>query len=43
MAWSIVDSCDVVKLNQDQMEEKWNKTVTSKPLYKAYNTYENPN
>jgi hypothetical protein len=25
------------------MEERWNKTETSKPLYKAYNTYENPN
>lgn len=25
------------------MEERWNKTATSKPLFKAYNTYENPN
>lgn len=25
------------------MEEKWAKTENSKPLFKAYNTYENPN
>ena len=26
MPWSVVDSCDSVKLNQEQMEERWNKT-----------------
>ena len=42
MQWSIVDACDTVKLNQEQMEERYKKTETSMPLWKAYNTFENP-
>ena len=29
MAWSIHDSCDVVKLNQEQMQERYRNTETS--------------
>lgn len=43
MQWSIVDACDHVKLSSDQMEEKYRKTETSFPLWKAYNTYESSN
>lgn len=42
MQWSIVDACDTIKFNQEQMEEKYKKTETSMPLWKAYNTFENP-
>ena len=42
MGWSIQDSCDVVKPNHAQMEEKWYKTETSAPLHRAYSVYENP-
>lgn len=40
IGWSIVDSCDYVKLNQDQMQERYNKTETTFPLHNAYNIYE---
>lgn len=40
IGWSIVDSCDYVKLNQEQQEERWGKTETSFPLHKAYTIYE---
>jgi|TARA_B110001450_G_scaffold252560_1_gene274557 acetone carboxylase gamma subunit len=42
MQWSIVDACDTIKYGQEQMEEKYKKTETSMPLWKAYNTFENP-
>ena len=41
MGWSIKDSCEVVKLNQEQMEERYKRTEGSMPLYKAYNIAEN--
>ena len=41
--WSIVDSCDTVKPGQEFIEEKWNRTHSSFPLYKAYDITENPN
>lgn len=43
IGWSIVDSCDHVKLNQEETEARWRKTETSMPLHKAYNCYENAN
>ena len=43
MSWSIVDACDAIKPNAQQMREKYRVTETSMPLYKAYNQYENPN
>ena len=42
MDWTITDATDTIKLNAEQMEERYKKFETSMPLYKAYNTFENP-
>jgi len=42
MPWSIKDASDSVRPNAQQMREKYEVTENSRPLYKAYNGYENP-
>ena len=42
MPWSIVDASDSVRPNAQQMKEKYEVTENSRPLFKAFNGYENP-
>lgn len=43
MPWSIVDACDYVKPNAIIMAQKYKVTQEACPLYKCYNTFEDPN